>query len=133
MINICISESCGSNGFKCPKSICFRAYTASAKGARKSSFCLSFNHFITFVLFLSAILKIYAVSFINVSQALITKFGRMSSETEGRAKREKIEERRGVKSTSRDGLLTNGYALFGFGFRVMLVTQSQPEIHKNFI
>jgi hypothetical protein len=74
---------------------------------------------ITFVLFLSAILKIYAVSFINVSQALITKFGRMSSETEGRAKREKIEERRGVKSTSRDGLLTNGYALFGFGFRVM--------------
>ena len=30
MINIFISESCGSNGFKCPKSICFRAYTTSA-------------------------------------------------------------------------------------------------------
>jgi hypothetical protein len=43
----------------------------SFKGARKSSFCLSFNHFITFVLFLYAILKIYAVSFIIVSQALL--------------------------------------------------------------
>jgi hypothetical protein len=30
MINIFISESCGSNGFKCPKSICFWAYTALA-------------------------------------------------------------------------------------------------------
>jgi hypothetical protein len=58
----------------------WRYSSPQTKGARKSSFCLSFNHFITFVLFLYAILKIYAVSFINVSQALITKFGRMMDE-----------------------------------------------------
>jgi hypothetical protein len=84
-----------NNVIKCITKAYLSPNITSAKGARKSSFCLSFNHFInTFVLFLSAILKIYAVSFINVSQALITKFGRISSETENLKNNGRREKRR---------------------------------------